>query len=163
MRTEWNALVVALVAAVSTSLAFAHGAGKETKEKHAAKAEQKTFGIAGDPKRVTRTVTVDMSDAMRFTPAALQVKRGETVRFVVRNGGKLMHEMVIGTMGELAEHAALMKKFPEMEHEEPYMAHVQPGKTEEIVWLFNRAGEFNYACLVAGHFEAGMVGKVTVK
>jgi uncharacterized cupredoxin-like copper-binding protein len=100
---------------------------------------------------------------MRFAPDTLEVKRGETVRFVVRNRGKLMHEMVIGTMDELKEHAALMKKFPEMEHDEPYMAHVQPGKSEEIVWLFNRAGEFNYACLAAGHFEAGMVGKLIVK
>ena len=127
------------------------------------KAEQKAFGIAGDRKRVTRTVTMEMSDAMRFVPASLEVKRGDTVRFVVRNRGKLMHELVIGTLDELKEHAALMKKFPEMEHDEPYMAHVQPGKTGEIVWLFNRAGEFSYACLVAGHFEAGMVGKLTVK
>jgi uncharacterized cupredoxin-like copper-binding protein len=71
--------------------------------------------------------------------------------------------MVIGTLAELQEHAALMKKFPDMEHDEPWMAHVKPGATQEIVWQFNRAGEFNYACLVAGHFEAGMVGKVIVR
>jgi uncharacterized cupredoxin-like copper-binding protein len=85
------------------------------------------------------------------------------VRFVLHNKGKVLHEMVIGTMDELKEHAALMRKFPTMEHDAPYMAHVKPGATQEIVWQFNRPGEFNYACLVAGHFEAGMVGKVTVK
>jgi uncharacterized cupredoxin-like copper-binding protein len=69
---------------------------------------------------------------------------------------------VIGTERELKEHAALMQKFPKMEHDEPYMAHVAPGRTGEIVWLFNRAGEFEFACLIPGHFEAGMVGKIKV-
>ena len=63
----------------------------------------------------------------------------------------------------LDEHAALMQKFPNMEHDEPYMAHVPPGKTGEIVWTFNRAGEFDFACLIAGHYQAGMVGKIVVK
>jgi uncharacterized cupredoxin-like copper-binding protein len=162
MRID-SRLIVAIAASALLSHAFAHGGDQPSKAKPVAKAEQKAFGVAGDRKRVSRTVTMELSDQMRFTPDTLEVKRGDTVRFIVRNRGKLMHEMVIGTMDELKEHAALMKKFPEMEHEEPYMAHVQPGKTEEIVWLFNRAGEFNYACLVAGHFEAGMVGKVTVK
>jgi uncharacterized cupredoxin-like copper-binding protein len=162
MGIDWK-VVAAIVACAFLSNAFAHDVDPEAKKKTTPKAEQKAFGIAGDRKRVTRTVTMEMSDQMRFAPDTLEVKRGETVRFVVRNRGKLMHEMVIGTMDELKEHAALMKKFPEMEHDEPYMAHVQPGKSEEIVWLFNRAGEFNYACLAAGHFEAGMVGKLIVK
>jgi uncharacterized cupredoxin-like copper-binding protein len=106
---------------------------------------------------------MDLSDKMRFHPSVLQVKRGETVRFVVANSGKVLHEMVIGTLAELQEHAALMQKFPDMEHDEPYMAHVKPGATQQIVWQFNRSGKFNYACLVAGHFEAGMVGKVIVR
>jgi uncharacterized cupredoxin-like copper-binding protein len=75
----------------------------------------------------------------------------------------VMHELVIGTQKELAEHAALMKRFPNMEHEEPYMAHVAPGKTGEIIWTFNQAGDFDFACLLPGHFEAGMVGKILVK
>jgi uncharacterized cupredoxin-like copper-binding protein len=73
-----------------------------------------------------------------------------------------MHEMVIGTMPELKEHAELMKKHPGMEHDEPYMAHVAPGKTETMVWQFTKAGEFNFGCLVPGHFEAGMVGQIRV-
>lgn len=121
------------------------------------------FGRTGDPKKVVRTVTVDMADTMRFTPAVLTIKRGETVRFVVRNRGKVMHEMVIGTMQELTEHAEQMKKHPHMEHDEPYMAHVAPGKQESILWQFTKAGEFHFGCLVPGHFEAGMVGRIVVR
>lgn len=165
MGIELKAAVLGIVIAAMAGAALAHGDAHDKKagKSAAVKAEQKPFGIAGDPKRVTRTVTMDMSDEMRFFPATLEVKRGDTVRFVLTNKGKVMHEMVIGTPAELKEHAELMKKFPEMEHDEPYMAHVKPGATQSIVWNFNRAGEFQYACLVAGHFEAGMVGKVSVK
>ena len=91
------------------------------------------------------------------------MKKGETVKFVVTNSGKVLHEMVLGTTQALKEHAELMKKFPEMEHADPNMAHVKPGKTGEIVWQFTEAGDFQFACLQPGHFEAGMVGKVAVK
>ena len=132
-------------------------------EKKAISVEEKSFGREGDPKKATRIIKVDMSDQMRFTPAVLEVKRGETVKFAAKNSGKVMHEMVLGTMKELKEHSELMKKHPGMEHEEPYMAHVGPGKTENIVWQFNKAGEFYYGCLIPGHFEAGMVGKIVVR
>jgi uncharacterized cupredoxin-like copper-binding protein len=99
---------------------------------------------------------------MRFTPERIAVKLGETVRFVAKNHGKQMHEFVIGTQAENKKHAELMLKFPNMEHDEPYMAHVPPGKTGEIVWTFNRAGQFEFACLIAGHYQAGMVGTITV-
>ncbi len=143
---------------------FAHGDAKH--EKKAAKpisTEEKDFGREGDPKKASRTVRIEMSDKMRFNPASLTIKQGETVKFVVKNSGKVMHEMVIGSMKELKEHAEMMRKHPTMEHDEPYMAHVAPGKTETMVWQFTKAGEFNFGCLVPGHFEAGMVGKVTVK
>lgn len=145
--------------------AFAHGdkqAAGGKKEPKAISTEEKEFGREGDPKKATRTVRVDMSDKMRFSPASLTVKQGETVKFAVRNSGKTMHEMVIGTMPELKEHAELMKKHPGMEHDEPYMAHVAPGKTETVVWQFTKAGEFNFGCLIPGHFEAGMVGQIRV-
>ena len=157
-------LVMALALAAPLA-AFAHG-----EEKHGAKAEKKavsaeetSFGGEGDPKRVSRTVKIDMADTLRFTPAEISIRRGETVRFVVTNSGKLMHEMVLGTMDDLKRHAELMRKFPEMEHDEAYMAHVQPGKTGDFAWQFTKAGEFYYGCLVPGHFEAGMVGKIVVK
>jgi uncharacterized cupredoxin-like copper-binding protein len=88
---------------------------------------------------------------------------GETVRLVAVNGGKVLHEIVIGTPQELKAHAEMMKKHPGMEHDEPYMAHVDPGQKGAIVWTFNRAGTFEFACLIPGHFEAGMIGRITVK
>jgi len=148
--------------AVPASRAWAHGE-KAHGTPAAAKKEQKPWGIAGDARAARRRIEVGMSDAMRFTPDLITVRRGETVRFVIRNDGKQMHEFVIGTPQELQEHAALMVKFPDMEHDEPYMAHVAPGKTGEIVWHFNRAGEFQFACLIAGHFQAGMVGRIQVR
>jgi uncharacterized cupredoxin-like copper-binding protein len=152
------------LAAVFAGPAQAHGdEHSKPATRKAVKAEQKPFGIAGDRKKVSRTIHIDMTDEMRFFPASLSVKVGETVRFKLTNRGNTMHEMVIGTLPDLQEHAALMKKFPDMEHDEPYMAHVKPGTTEEIVWQFNRRGEFSYACLIAGHFEAGMLGKAVVK
>jgi uncharacterized cupredoxin-like copper-binding protein len=104
-----------------------------------------------------------MSDAMRFTPATLAFKKGETVRFIVTNSGKLLHEMVLGTPADLASHAQMMRNSPGMQHAQANLAHVPPGKSGTIVWQFNRSGEFNFACLQPGHFEAGMVGKVAVK
>jgi uncharacterized cupredoxin-like copper-binding protein len=158
-------VTLALAGALAAgAAAWAHGPGdRASKAKRPISTEQKDFGREGDPKKVTRTIKVDMNDKMRFDPAALTVKRGETVRFEVKNSGKTMHEMVLGTMKELKEHAELMRKHPGMEHDEPYMAHVAPGKVERIVWQFTTPGDFYYGCLVAGHFEAGMMGKITVR
>jgi uncharacterized cupredoxin-like copper-binding protein len=140
---------------------LAHG-DAHGKKPAAAKKEQKPWGIAGDAKAVKRTIEIGMTDAMRFAPDRLTVRQNETVRLVIRNQGKQLHELVLGTRQELDEHAALMLKFPNMEHDEPYMAHVNPGKTGEIIWNFNRAGAFEFACLIAGHYQAGMAGKITV-
>jgi len=128
----------------------------------AAAHEEASFGRAADPRKAKRTVRVDMTDAMRFAPAAIRVKRGEVIRFVPTNRGQVMHEMVLGRLDDLKQHAELMRQHPHMEHDEPHMAHVAPGKSGEIGWQFTRAGEFYYACLIPGHFEAGMIGKVTV-
>lgn len=155
-----------LVLAAPSLHAHAHGDQKHPANKtayDASKVEQRAFGREGDPKKVSRTIRVDMSDAFRFTPSDLVIKRGETVRFIVTNSGRQLHEMVLGTADELQAHAELMRKFPDMEHADANMAHVKPGKKGEIVWQFNQAGEYRFACLVAGHFEAGMVGKVVVK
>ena len=124
--------------------------------------EQKDWGIAGDARAVKRTVSLTMTDTMRFTPDRIEVREGETIRIVLKNDGKLLHEFVLGTKKELDEHAALMVRFPTMQHDEPYMAHVAPGRKGAIVWTFNRAGEFDFACLIAGHYQAGMAGKVRV-
>jgi uncharacterized cupredoxin-like copper-binding protein len=121
------------------------------------------YGRPGDPAKASRTVAIDMSDAMRFTPALITARKGETIRFALTNSGKLRHEMVLGSGRELKEHAAMMRKFPEMEHTDPNRLSVDPGKTGALVWQFTRAGTFDFACLQPGHFEAGMRGKITVK
>ncbi|MCD6041717.1 MAG: petE [Burkholderiales bacterium] len=126
------------------------------------KAEPQPFGIAADPRKAKRTIRVDLTDNMRFTPAVIRVRRGEVVRFVAANKGRVLHEMVLGTMQELKEHAELMKKHPGMEHDEPHMAHVAPGQSGEIGWRFTKAGTYYYGCLIPGHFDAGMLGKVIV-
>ena len=154
--------LVAIVLAGSGTAALAHGDEEHAKKAGPVKKEQKEWGIAGDAKSVKHTVALTMSDTMRFTPDKIDVKQGDTVKIVLKNTGAQMHELVIGTKKELDEHAALMVKFPTMEHSEPYMAHVASGKTGEIIWTFNKPGNFDFACLIAGHYQAGMVGKITV-
>ena len=143
--------------------ASAHDDKTHAKKKAgAAKKEQTAWGIAGDAKDATRTIECKMLDTMRFDPQRIDAKHNETIRFRMRNTGQLMHEFVIGTKEENAKHYELMKRFPNMEHDEPWMAHVPPGRTGEIVWKFNRPGEFEFACLIPGHYEAGMAGQVRV-
>jgi uncharacterized cupredoxin-like copper-binding protein len=125
--------------------------------------EQFDWGTSGDAKKIDRTITISMTDNMRFTPEIINVKLNETVKFVVVNNGKVLHEFVIGTQGALAQHAKMMEKFPGMEHDSPYMAHVNSGKSGEVIWNFNRAGQFEFACLLPGHFQAGMKGTIVVE
>lgn len=158
-----------------TGLALAHGPAGHTPKNpmpmgsmpsnapHTPVMEQKPWGIAGLPTQAQRTLEIQMTDNMRFAPATLEVKLGETVRLVAVNAGQVLHEIVIGTPEELQAHSEMMKKFPNMEHDEPYMAHVNARQRGEIVWTFNRPGEFQFACLIPGHFEAGMVGRITVR
>ena len=146
-------ILLAIALAQFASCAGAHG------DEH----RDAAYGRPGDPAKVSRTVAIDMSDAMRFKPALITARKGETIRFALSNSGKVRHEMVLGSSRELKEHAALMRKFPEMEHTDPNRLSVDPGKTGSLVWQFTRAGTFDFACLQPGHFEAGMRGKITVK
>lgn len=137
------------------SMAFAHS--EDDHHGHAA-----SYGKPGDPSKVSRTVEVTMDDTMRFNPSNIAVKHGETIRFIVKNNGRQKHEMVLGNLQDLKEHAALMQKFPEMEHADPNQASVEPGNSGEMVWHFTKAGKFDFACLRPGHFEADMRGHITV-
>jgi uncharacterized cupredoxin-like copper-binding protein len=151
----------ALAITLAAPFALAH-VEREAGKPQAISKQEHAWGRQGDPRKAVRTIEIDMSDAMRFSPSALTVKRGETVRFVVRNSGQVLHEMVLGTEAELARHAELMKKHPGMEHDEPYMVHVRPGKHDEMAWTFTKAGTFRYGCLLPGHWEAGMKGTIVV-
>ena len=145
---------------------FAHAHGPEGRgQRHAAgtyKVTQMPFGIAGDKAKTKRTVFVSLGDDMRFTPSRIDVRQGEVIRFVFRNKGKLLHEWVLGSDQELKAHAEMMRERPDMVHDEVHMVHVPPGKTDELIWHFNRAGTFGFACLIPGHYEAGMTGTVVV-
>jgi len=124
--------------------------------------DDEAIGKPGVASRVTRTVNVEMLDTMRFTPSSLAIKQGETIRFVVKNAGKLPHEMVLGKEKELKEHYEVMKKNPEMEHADANSVTVQPGKTGEMIWQFTKAGTVDFACLHPGHYDAGMKGRIRV-
>ncbi len=121
------------------------------------------MGAPGDPKKVSRTILVHMSGDMKFTPAKVIVKRGQTIKFVVRNAGQVKHEMVIGSMTELQQHAEMKRKMPGMEHAEPNQVTLDPGQAGDLVWQFTKAGAADFACLLPGHFEAGMKGEVLVE
>jgi uncharacterized cupredoxin-like copper-binding protein len=151
---------------VLATLAAASGVFAHVDKPHAAKPavppEQKDWGIAGDASRTIRTIRVEMQDTIRFVPERMTVRQGQTVRFVIHNRGRTLHEFVIGNPADNQAHAELMKKHPNMEHDEPYMAHVAAGGKGQIVWTFNRAGTFEFACLIAGHYDAGMKGSIVV-
>lgn len=155
MKSSTQKILLALPCALLSLSAFAAGS-------HAGGHDDEAIGKPGVASNVTRTIKVDMTDAMRFTASKIAVKQGETIRFVVRNSGKLKHEMVLGTKKELREHAEAMKKNPEMEHADANMVTLAPGKSGEIVWQFTKAGKVDFACLQPGHYDAGMKGMVTV-
>jgi uncharacterized cupredoxin-like copper-binding protein len=156
--------LMAAAFAVATGAAFAHG--EEKHDGHGStpsQAKETAFGRAADPAKAQRTVLVEMRDGYQFVPGTIEVRTGESVRFVVVNAGKQMHEMVLGTMKELEAHNEMMRKNPKgMQHDEPGMAHVAPGKSGVIAWQFTQPGEFFFACLVDDHFERGMTGKIVV-
>jgi uncharacterized cupredoxin-like copper-binding protein len=160
IRIKMMAMAALAIGCVTVQPAFARG---EEPAGHAAHAhEHAEIGRPGNAKEVTRTIAIDMNDNMRFQPSSIRVKRGDVVRFVVSNSGKLKHELVIGDMGELKEHAEMMRKFPGMEHDEPNQVAVAPGQRGTLIWRFDKAGTVTFACLQPGHFEAGMQGSVVV-
>jgi uncharacterized cupredoxin-like copper-binding protein len=164
MNPPWITRLGAAALLLAGTIASAHGPGGHG-ARHAEGSYpvvQTEFGIAGPRKQVRRTVIVDLDDRMRFTPSSVEVQEGDTIRFVLRNQGKMRHEWVLGTDAGLKQHAELMRRQPGMEHDELHMVHLDPGQTDELVWTFNRVGRFGFACLIPGHFEAGMAGSVVV-
>ena len=123
-------------------------------------------GEPGDPKKPARTIKVVMREdgkKMAFEPARITLRKGEQIRFVLENDGTDDHEFVLANAAENRKHAELMKKFPDMEHDEPNAKRLAVGEHGEILWKFTKTGTFEFACLIPGHREAGMVGKVVVK
>lgn len=162
MKQKLPSLIAALALATLSAAAHAHG-----DEKHAAPAvydgHAAALGEPGQAAKVTRVILVRMGDNMRFDPPAIEARRGETVRLEVSNAGAIKHELVLGTASELRAHAAQMQRHPEMEHDDPNAVSVPPGEMRSFVWRFTKSGRFEFACLVPGHYEAGMVGRVDVR
>ena len=162
MKTQIRSVVLGAAAALALSTAaFAgpggagHGHGDET-----------AYGKPGDPKKKARIVQVSMTERdgkMLFIPDRIEVRRGEQVRFQLRNKGELDHELVVATLEENLKHAIEMQKNPDMEHDDPNAKRLAPKKNGEILWQFTQAGEFDFSCLIPGHREAGMTGKIIVK
>ena len=123
-------------------------------------------GEPGNPKKPFRVVEVTMHEGdgtMSYSPKTLDVKRGEQIKFVIANGGELKHEFILASEKDNLKHAELMKKYPEMEHDDPSAKSLEPKAKSEILWRFSKRGTFEYSCLIPGHREAGMTGKITVK
>lgn len=161
MRARFLALAVS-AAMVAPGLAMA-GPGAAG---HSHGSTETAYGKPGDPKKPARGIPIAMREVdgkMLFFPSVIEVRRGEQVRFILRNSGLLDHELVVATLEENLKHAVEMQKNPDMEHDDPNAKRLAPGKTGEIVWQFTKAGEFDFSCLIPGHREAGMTGKIIVK
>ena len=137
-------------------------AGEHMEHVHGAAATERPWGKPGDAGKVQRTLEIRMNDQMRFVPASLKVQAGETVRLVFHNDGQLLHEFVMGHKAQLDEHAAMLLQHPDMPHDGMDMLHVEPGGQAELIWTFKGAGELDFGCLIAGHYQAGMLGKIDV-
>jgi uncharacterized cupredoxin-like copper-binding protein len=160
MKPILSTVIVALLIgaasffSLAVSLATAH------------EAERFSAGQPGNPKKPARTVQVTMREGdgkMQFIPDHIDVRKDEQIRFIIRNNGALKHEFTLASVEDNHTHAELMKKYPDMEHDDPNAKSVEPGKVVEILWHFHKAGTFEYACLIPGHHEAGMYGIVVVK
>ena len=153
---------ILVAAALIPNVALA-GAGPKG---HSHAPSEFSAGEPGDPKKPARIIQVTMNEGdgkMMYIPDRVEIKRGEQVKFMLRNNGELDHEFILATTAENLKHGEAMKKNPDMEHDDPNGKRLAPKKTDEIVWKFTQAGEFEYSCLIPGHREAGMVGTIVVK
>jgi uncharacterized cupredoxin-like copper-binding protein len=152
--------ILAMGAALAVSTATWAGAGPPRHGHY--HNENYSAGEPGDPKKPSRTVGIEMKE-MEYQPFRIEVKRGEQIRFVIRNAGTEPHEFLLATPEENLKHQASMRKNPDMEHDEPNGLRIAAKKSGEILWKFSKPGTFEYACLITDHREYGMTGKVVVK
>ena len=136
------------------------GAGHGDGGHHAA---DSAVGKPAQGMAATKTYQVSMLDSMKFVfNQKPDLSPGDVVKFVVTNNGKIPHEFSIGNAAEQAKHNEMMKKMPDMQHEDGNTVTVQPGQRKELVWQFAGHDEVVFACNVPGHFEAGMFHKAAL-
>lgn len=163
---NWTKSGIVLAAAMLLSASAWAGEGPSGHSHGHGHGETFSAGEPGNPKKPSRTIQVTMGEfdgKMLFVPARVEVRKGEQIKFVLRNNGELEHEFVLASTADNLKHAEAMKNNPNMAHEEPNGREVDPKKTGEMLWKFTKAGEFEYACLIPGHREAGMIGTIVVK
>jgi uncharacterized cupredoxin-like copper-binding protein len=123
----------------------------------------KGIGTPGDPASADRVVEIRMTDQLTFDPASLDVTQGETVKFIVTNEGQAPHEFVLGKQAYQEDHAKEMGgSGASLAPDTDYGVGLVPGEQGELTWTFSEAGSVLYGCHVAGHYDAGMVGTITV-
>ena len=154
-----SALRRALLAAMAVGLLAAFPA-------RLAAHDASAVGVAGDPAKPARTIEVvmaDGSDGMRFSPDRVDARSGEQIRFAIRNAGTVDHEFFLGTRDANKRHAEMMAAMPDMKHADSNAVTVAPGGSATLVWRFTHKGDFEFACLVPGHYALGMHGTVAVR
>ena len=153
--------LIMTVASMGLLVGAAQAAGN-----HAGGHDEMAIGKPGDAAKAKRTVSITMLEnddgEMLFKPASLKVKEGETLRLKFVNKGETDHEFVMDVHDEIIEHKEMMAKFPEMEHDDANAIRLAPGAKGEIIWTFANSGQFEFACLIPGHYESGMKGAITV-
>lgn len=152
-------IIIAIALSLLTSITFA-GGNHAHKHVHGGNDSSAIVGKPGNPENVSRTIELQIT-FKHFKPSKVNVKKGETVKFVLKNVSEKEHEIMIGTIKELKEHAKAMRKNPDWVHVDPNQVTVEAGKTGELIWQFTEAGTIPFACPRHGHFKA-MRGEITV-
>lgn len=159
MRHPMRLLHILCGLIISTGIALADNAHTDTEHHHSL---PQSIGKPGKLSQVKHTIKIDMTDSMHFNPARIKIKQGDTIRFLVKNSGKIKHELILGSLKTLKEHGESMKNSPNMAHVEPNMVTVDPGQSSELIWQFTHIGKVHFACLQPGHYDAGMAGAILV-
>lgn len=121
-------------------------------------------GKPGIEDKVTKVIKVEANDQMRFIHKPFDIKAGETIKFIVTNTGKIMHEFAVGTKAEHKAHGKMMLANPNMHHgASSGVISIEPGQTETLIWEFSKAMPAQLACNVPGHYQAGMHSDIKIK
>lgn len=161
MRTSFSMSLCLASLMIANAVALAH-------EGESHPPGEWSFGRPGIAKEIARTIRIE-ADEYSFDPTEISVQAGETIKFVVVNNGKLMHELTIGDAAEQEAHQKSMSKMSDMKHDEGAQqmpansVHIPPGQTRELTWMFSKSGKLIIACNYPGHSELGMTGSLEVK